>query len=54
MSKKQRGDARIADGASDVTEGVARRIETSPDRLCTGAFRNYRTDPVNCSIVAMG
>jgi hypothetical protein len=36
----------VADGAPDVTEGVARRIlelakagETSPDRLCTGAWR---------------
>jgi hypothetical protein len=36
----------MADGAPEVTEGVARRIlelakagETSPDRLCTGALR---------------
>ena len=36
----------VADGAPDVTEGVARRIlelakagETSPDRLCSGALR---------------
>jgi type III secretion system FlhB-like substrate exporter len=36
----------VADGAPEVTEGVARRIlelakagETSPDRLCTGALR---------------
>jgi hypothetical protein len=36
----------VADGAPDVTEGVARRIlelakagETNPDRLCTGALR---------------